>query len=273
MSIAITGASGKLGRLIMKQLKLLVPAEQIIACVRDIEAGKDLAAQGIEVRYCDYDRPDSIEQALAGVSRLLLISSPNPDDIVRLRQHVHVVEVAKKLAVSHVLYTSFAFPENSDIPLTHLHLATEHAIRAAGIPYTFLRNGLYMDFLEALNLKNAIADGAFKVLPGTWRFNAVARDDLAVATAAVLAGEGHHNKTYELVAPVSWTFGEIASILSELSGIPIYLREDDEIRHWIYGFLSKIDTVSTSYDLERLMSLAGRPLTPLKENIRSYLKM
>ncbi len=150
-----------------------------------------------------------------------------------------MIEAAKRAAVSHLLYTGFAFSENSDIPLTHLHLATEHAIRTTGIPHTFLRNGLYMDVLGVLNLKDAISDGTLTVPPGGWTFNAVNRHDLAAATAAVLASESHHNKTYELVAPVSFTFNEVVSALTELAGKSVSLREIDEATHWIYSFLKK----------------------------------
>lgn len=67
--------------------------------------------------------------------------------------------------------------------MTHLHLATEHAIRTTGIPYTFLRSGLYMDFIEALDLHAAMSTGHLRVQPGSWQFNAVTRSDLAAAIA------------------------------------------------------------------------------------------
>lgn len=270
MSIIITGTSGKLGSIIIEQLLRRVPADQIVACVRRLETGKHFEEQGIAVRFCDYDQPDSLEQAFAGASRLLLISSPHHDDTVRIRQHAQVIEAAKKTKVDHFLYTSFAFPENSAIPLSHLHLATEHAIRTTGIPYTLLRNGLYMDFVGTLDLNAAIATGKLNVYPGNWKFNSVTRLDLAAAIAAVLLEHSHENKTYELTAPTAWTFSDLAAALSDLAGKPISLCQDPQIQNWIYGFLSKIDTSSTSDDLEKLL---GHPVTALKESIKPFIAM
>ncbi|MCM3259507.1 NmrA family NAD(P)-binding protein [Paenibacillus lautus] len=268
MSIVITGASGRLGRLIIQELLHHVQPDQIVACVRQMDSAAALEEQGIAVRFCDYDDPASLKEAFAGASRLLFISSPHPDDTVRLRQHAHVVEAAKKANVGHILYTGFAFPEHSDISMTHLHLATEHAIRTTGIPYTFLRSGLYMDFIEALDLHAAMSTGHLRVQPGSWQFNAVTRSDLAAAIAGVLSGEGHSNKTYELVAPSVWTFNDLVSSLSELTGTPISLCLTNEVQHWIFSFLRKIDTSSTSGDLENLL---GRPPASLKASLQSYI--
>ncbi|PCL90494.1 NmrA family NAD(P)-binding protein [Paenibacillus lautus] len=268
MSTIITGASGRLGRLIIQELLHHVQPDQIVACVRQMDSAAALEEQGIAVRFCDYDDPASLKKAFAGASRLLFISSPHPDDTVRLRQHAHVVEAAKKANVSHILYTGFAFPEHSDMSMTHLHLATEHAIRTTGIPYTFLRSGLYMDFIEALDLQAAMSTGNLRVHPGSWQFNAVTRTDLAAAIAGVLSGEGHSNKTYELVAPSVWTFNDLVSALSELTGTPISLCPTNEVQHWIFSFLRKIDTASTSGDLENLIC---RPVTALKESLQTYI--
>ncbi|WP_316245523.1 NAD(P)H-binding protein [Gorillibacterium timonense] len=166
MSITITGANGKLGSLIIQHLLNRIPAERIVACVRHVESGTAYAELGVEVRHCDYDQPDSLEQAFAGASQLLLISSPHPDDTIRMRQHAHAIEAAKKAKVGHLLYTSFAFADKGQVSLTHLHTATEHAIRTTGIAYTFLRSGLYVDFVDALDLNAAIAHGSLTVPPG-----------------------------------------------------------------------------------------------------------
>lgn len=270
MSIVITGASGKLGQLIIRQLLSRVQPEHIVACVRRPESAAAFEAQGVPVRLCDYDRPASLNAAFQGASRLLFISSPHPDDTVRIRQHAHVAEAAKQAGVGHVLYTSFAFADRGDISLTHLHLATEHALRTTGIPYTFLRNALYTDFVGALDLKAALATGRLTVAPGEWMFNAASRSELAAAAAAVLLGDGHENQTYELTASAAWTFEELAAELSALSGKPVTVQPDSDVRHWLYGFLRKIDSSSITGDLERLL---GRPSAPLREALRTLLAL
>lgn len=199
---------------------------------------------------------------------MLLISSSHRDDTIRLRQHAQVIEAAVKAKVEHFMYTSFAFIENGFTSLSRLHLATEHAILASGIPYTFFRNALYTDFVGSLDLNAAIAKGELVIYPGEWKFNSVTRLDLASGIAAVLSEPGHKNKTYELTAPIPWTFAELAAALSVLAGKPIALRQDSRIENWIYGLLSKLDTSSTSADLERLI---GRPVTALKESLKPFV--
>ncbi|OAB38767.1 NAD(P)-dependent oxidoreductase [Paenibacillus macquariensis subsp. defensor] len=268
MSIVITGATGKLGSLIIKQLLQKVSADQIIACVRHPEKADAYLEQGIEVRHCDYDQPESLDQAFAGASKLLLISSSNTDDTIRLRQHAHVLEAAKKSKVEHLLYTSFAFLGVGSISPSHLHLATEHAILTTGIPHTFLRNALYTDFVGVLGMDAAIDTGELSTYPGDWKFNTVTRHDLALGIAAILSEPGHENKSYDLTAPSPWTFNDLAKVLSDLTGKPISLRQDPQIQNWIYGFLGKIDTASTSTDLERLI---GGPITTLEESIKQFI--
>ncbi|SEU25513.1 NAD(P)H dehydrogenase (quinone) [Paenibacillus sp. NFR01] len=271
MSIAITGAGGNLGRLIIKQLLKALPPHEIIACVRHPEAAQDLADQGIAVRLCDYDRSDTLQAAFSGISRLLLISSPHPDDSIRLRQHAHVIEAAKQASVGHLLYTSFAFAENGACPLVHLHLATEHAIMAAGLPYTMLRSGLYTDIAGAFDLSAALASGELRVPPGDWRFNSVSRRDLAAAIAAVLAdADRYRNQRLELTAPQTWRMADLAAALTGLSGNPITVVTDAAVNNWVFGFLQLIDTASTSDDLERLLS---RPPETLLESIRPFVRI
>ncbi|MGO4547763.1 NmrA family NAD(P)-binding protein [Paenibacillus sp. 2TAB23] len=269
MKIAITGANGRLGRFIIDELIRFMPAEHIVACVRQPANAAGYAEKGVHVRYADYDQPASLDQAFSGVTKLLLISSSNQDDAVRLRQHRNVIDAAKKAGVQYLAYTSFAFIGEAAISLTQLHLATELAVIEAGIPYTFLRNALYTDFVIALGLHEAIATGKLRYPPGEWSFNSAVREDLAVAAAAVLTGDGHANKTYELAAPATWTFHELGTVLQELSGKTISLRPDPEVQHWIYPFLRKIDTASTSDDLVHLL---GRPVTPLIESIKPFIQ-
>ncbi|WP_379127194.1 NmrA family NAD(P)-binding protein [Paenibacillus sp. sgz500958] len=269
MSILITGASGKLGKLVIHELKLLAPSQRIVALVRKPgEAADALAAQGIEVRYGDYDLPETLESACAGVTKLLLISSSHSDNDTRIAQHERVISTAIEAGVQHLLYTSFAFPAKGPIPPGHVHLLTEEAIRNSGIPYTILRNSLYTDFVGALNLPKAVESGELVTYPGDWAFNSVIREDLAAATAAVLVSEGHIDKIYELTAPQTWDFEELCSVLSELTGQSIRHRQDEEAKSWLYGFLGSINTSAVSSDLEMLMK---RQVTPLKASIRHFL--
>lgn len=269
MSIVVTGASGKLGHQIIEQLLHQLSPDRIIAGVRRLEAGDSYRAAGIQVRLCDYDQPETIEQALAGASQLLVISSSHSDDTTRLRQHAHIIEAAKKMKVDHLIYTSFAFPEYGSGPPVHLHLATEYAIRASGIAYTFMRNALYTDIIEALDLQTVIAQQHIVCPSGAWAFNTVIRADLAAATANVLAQPSkHRNRIYELTASTSWSFSDLAAALSELVGTPIAVQQDPQLQHWVFNFLSTIDTSSTTTDLEQLL---GRSPTTLRDSLQLFV--
>ncbi|CAH1191419.1 Quinone oxidoreductase 2 [Paenibacillus auburnensis] len=266
MQIMITGATGQLGGLIIKNLLQRIPAGQIIAGVRDPYKTAEMHQLGLETRIVDYDAQDTLDEAFAGVTKLLLISSPHSDDRVRLSQHKRVIDAAQRASVQHILYTSFAFSQKGNID--NVHSLTEKTIVDSGLRYTFLRNALYIDFVNVLGLNEAISSGVLTTNPGNWRFNAVSRSDLALATAAILAEGGQENQSYELTASQTWTFDDLAKALGGLAGKPVIHREDPGIQHWIYKFLSTIDTVSTTTDLERWM---GREVTPLKESIAPFI--
>jgi uncharacterized protein YbjT (DUF2867 family) len=93
-SLAVTGASGQLGRLAVQELLARgVPAPDIVAVVRTEARAADLAGRGVQVRVADYSRPKTLVAALAGVSRLLLISSSAAGE--RLAHHANVIEAAQ----------------------------------------------------------------------------------------------------------------------------------------------------------------------------------
>lgn len=270
MKILITGAAGQLGSQIIEQLRHRIPAGQIVAGVRQVEQAAHLREQGIEVRYVDYDVPESLAEAVRGISRLLLISSPHQDDSVRLTQHKQVIAAVKAGGVKRLLYTGLAFSGWTAGQDTqgNVHALTEQAIIESGLEYTFLRNGLYMDFVGVLGLKEAMSSGELVTVPGAWAFNSVTRADLALAAAVVLGSEASGNQVYELAAPQTWNFADLAAVLTEAGGRTVVHREDAGVQHWIYAFLSRLNTSSTSRDLEQLM---GRPVTPLKDSILPFL--
>lgn len=287
MSIYVTGATGELGSLVIAHLLKKMPASRMTAIVRNVEKASFLAGQGIEIRYGDYSDPASLAKAFAGASRLLFVSSPDSDDTNRIVQHANVVKAAKEAGVGHIAYTSFAFAEQSVIPLAHVHLATEHAIRTTGIPYTFLRNSLYTEVFVNPALHASVEHGAVVTNTGNGTLNTATRNDLAAAAAEVLAGEGHENKTYTLVSDQTWSFDELAQIMSEITGKPIahhavsfaeqksMLIRDPGLPEPVAGMIAGIyqavaegETSKTSGDLR---SLIGTP-APLKDTVKQVLQ-
>ncbi|MGG1518858.1 SDR family oxidoreductase [Paenibacillus oryzisoli] len=217
MKILITGATGQLGNLVVRHLLQKVPGHQLIAIVRNLEKASALAELGIEVRQADYNDPQSLHDAFTPGAKLLFISSSEMDDAIRIVQHDNVIKAAQDRNIQHIAYTSFAFAE--DNPFARVHLATETAIRTAEIPYTFLRNGGYVEFfVNAPSLQTYLKTGAIMTNAHKGKVNAVSRHDLALAAATVLTEDGHENKTYTLVSNAPWSFENLAATLSEVSG-------------------------------------------------------
>jgi NAD(P)H dehydrogenase (quinone) len=283
--IAVTAATGQLGRLVIADLlERGVPAAEIVAGVRDPAKAADLAALGVRVRVADYDRPDTLGPAFAGVDRLLLISGSVVGE--RERQHRNAVDAAVGARVDLLAYTSIVYADTSGIPLAAEHKATEEYIRARGLPYVFLRNTWYVENYTA-NLGPALEHGAIRGSAGEGRVAAVPRADFAAAAAVVLTTDGHQNKVYELGGDHGFTLAELAAEVSRQSGRQVVYQDlaPDEYAQALLavglpeGFakalaagdlgLARGELDVTSGDLSRLI---GRPTTTLAEAVAAGLK-
>ena len=219
MTIVVTGASGQLGHLVVQDLlDRGVAAGQIVAAVRTPEKAADLAARGVQVREADYDRPETLAAAFAGADKVLLISGSEPGR--RVPQHRAAVDAAKEAGAGHLAYTSILGADTTPLGLASEHKATEELIRASGIPFTFLRNGWYTENYTAA-ITQAAAAGTLTGSAGDGRVSAAARADYAAAAAAVLAGEGHEGKVYELGGAPAWTYSELAAEIARAAGTPV----------------------------------------------------
>jgi NAD(P)H dehydrogenase (quinone) len=221
--IAVTGAAGRLGRLTVGALLARgIPAGEVVAVVRDPAAAADLAAAGVRVRRGDYDRPHTLPAALAGVDRLLLVSSPALDG--RVRQHRAVVEAAAAAGVGLLAYTSIPRADTARTRLAAEHRATERLIQAAGLPFAFLRNSWYVESYTD-RVARFLASGAIVGAAGEGRVSAATRADLAAAAAAVLTGSGPGNTGYELGGDESFSLAELAAAICARSGRPVAYRD------------------------------------------------
>ncbi|TIW03011.1 MAG: SDR family oxidoreductase [Mesorhizobium sp.] len=222
---AVTGATGQLGRLVIGALLKTVPADRIVAAVRDPAKASDLAECGVIVREADYRRPDKLRSALAGVEKLLLISSTEVKG--RLPRHRAVIDVARAAGVSLIAYTSMLHADTSPAMLAIEHRQTEEVIAASGLPAVILRNGWYTEN-HLMALPAALEHGAFVGAAKDGRFSSAARRDYAEAAAAVLATDGHAGKTYELAADQAFTLAELAMAVSRQSGKTIVYNDLSE---------------------------------------------
>jgi NAD(P)H dehydrogenase (quinone) len=213
--IVVTGATGKLGSLVVNALLEKVAAKDIAVAVRNPQKAAALAARGVEVRLADYGKPETLTAALEGADKVLLISSSEVGQ--RAAQHQAVIEAAVKAGAKLIAYTSILHADTSKLALAVEHKATEAALRASGVPYAILRNGWYAENYTD-NLAPALAHGALVGSAGQGRIAAATRADFAAAAVEVLTGTGHENKTYELAGDVPFTMSELAAELSKQSG-------------------------------------------------------
>lgn len=278
---AITGASGHLGRLAVEELLTRgVPAGDVVAVVRTPSKATDLAARGVQVREGDYSRPETLTAALTGVDRLLLVSSSEPGQ--RVAQHTNVIQAAAAAEVSRVAYTSMLNADASTNPLVGEHQDTEQALRAAGVPFTLLRPGWYIEnYTEQLG--QYLQRGEIVGAAGSGQISAATRQDYAAAAAASLLDDQDGNRTYELGGP-AFDLTQLAQVISEVTGTPVTYR-DLSVEEYVAslqqtgldeataGFVAALDTSIAHGDLhtnsQDLAELLGRPTTSLTDAVRA----
>jgi NAD(P)H dehydrogenase (quinone) len=282
--IAITGAAGKLGQLVLKGLLQQVPANQIVATVRSLEKADDLRALGVQVREADYDRPEMLLEAFRGVDKLLLVSAVVPGQ--RFGQHKAVINAAKQAGVKLVAYTSMLRAGTSELLLAEEHKKTEEYLKDSGLEFVLLRNGSYLEN-DTGSLTVALAQGALIGSSGQGRFASASRADYADAAVAVLTQPGHTNKTYELAGDQSFSMPELAQEVSKQAGKTVVYNDlpSAEFEAVLQSFglpqmfvdaivdasvkAPKGELNSSSQDLSRLI---GRKTTSVAEAVTTALQ-
>lgn len=282
--IVVTGASGQLGQLVVKELLATLPASQIVAAVRQPERAAALAALGVQVRAADYTRPATLDAAFQGAEKVLLISSSEVGQ--RFPQHRNVIEAAKRAGVSLLAYTSILRADSSGLGLAAEHLATEKLLAESGLPHVLLRNSWYTENYLA-SIPPALQHGAFIGSAGEGRIASAARADYAAAAAAVLTRPDQAGKVYELAGDTSYTLAEFAAELSRQAGknVPYVNLPEAEFRAALLGaglpeplaaLLADSDAWAAKGALfddgRQLSRLIGRPTTPLAAMIEASLR-
>jgi NAD(P)H dehydrogenase (quinone) len=282
MTIAVTGATGYLGRLVIDKLKAKVSADNIIALARTPARAAGL---GVAVREADYDRPETLDPALAGVDTLLLVASTEFGQR-RVAQHRNVIAAAKRAGVQRIAYTSVLRADTSPLSVAEDHRTTEADLKASGMAFTFLRNGWYTENYTG-QLPGVMAGGAFLGSAGDGKISAAVRADFADAAVAVLIGEGHAGKTYELGGDDAFTMSELAAEVSRQTGKTILYRDlpaaeyaaalagfglpAEEARR-IAGYDVDIRQGALFDDSRQLSALIGHPTIPLSVAVADALR-
>ena len=282
--IAVTGATGQLGRLVIASLLKRVPASQIIAAVRSPSKAADLAALGVQVREADYGKPATLAKAFAGATRLLLISLPSVDN--RVVDHKAVIDAAKNAGVQLLAYTSVLRADTSTLLVAPDHLATEQYLAASGIAWVFLRHPSYIENYTA-SLGSALEHGVIAGSAAGGRNSAATRADLADAAAVVLTTAGRAGKIYELGGDVAFTMTEFATEVSKQSGKKVIYNDlpqqayqamlesvglPAKLAHLIADSDTKAASHGELYTASRDLSrLIGRPTTTLAAAVAAAL--
>lgn len=272
MTIAITGATGQLGRLVIETLKTKIAPDGIVALARNTDKAADLEGPA---RVFDYDAPETLAPALDGIDTLLLISGS--DIGRRVPQHAAVIKAAKSAGVQHIVYTSLLNAPTSALVLAPEHVETEKLLAASGIEHTLLRNGWYTENYT-MGLPAALEHNALIGAAKDGRISSATRQDYAEAAAAVLMDAGLRGKTYELSGDNSFTLSDLAATLSVQAGKDIPYVDMPEADYAaaltdaglpaeLAGFLAHCDVEASKGVLfdegTQLSTLIGRPTTPL----------
>ncbi|CAN7596172.1 SDR family oxidoreductase [Peribacillus frigoritolerans] len=284
MKILVTGATGKLGTKVVETLLKTVPANQLAVSVRSPEKAEELRTRGVDVRQGDFDRPETLDTAFAGIDRLLIISADG-DNETRIRQHSNAVVAAERAGVKFIAYTSLANAKESKNFLAPTHQATEESILKTGIPYSFLRNNWYLEN-EISSIQGVQAGAPWVTSAGNGKVGWALQQDYAEAAASVLSGNGHENTIYELSGKLL-TQEELASAVGNVLGKEVPVQQVDDATYadimknvglpdFLIPMLVDIQkgvregTLEVeSNDFEKLL---GRSATPISEGLTQIIK-
>lgn len=276
----VTGGSGALGRLAVRELLARgVAAHEVVALARTPSKAADLSALGVQVRAADYGDLRAQTAALAGVDRLLLVSSSEAGR--RVVHHANVIEAAEKTGVSRIVYTSMLNVDDSTNPLAGEHRDTEAILRAAAVPFVSLRNGWYTENYTD-QLGSYLERGEIVGATGTGAISAATRQDYAEAAVVILSQDSDSARPYELGGP-AFTLAELAQVVHEVTGTPVAYRDlpAGEYAAALQGtgigedtarFVAALDASIAHGDLrtdsQDLAHVLGRPPTSLADAVQ-----
>ncbi|EKM0527848.1 SDR family oxidoreductase [Cronobacter turicensis] len=282
--IAITGATGHLGQRVIDTLLNTVAAQEIVAIVRNPAKAAALSAKGVQVRAADYGDVAALTAALAGVEKLLLISSSEVGQ--RAPQHRNVIDAAKTAGVKLIAYTSLLHADRSPLGLADEHVATEKMLAEAGIPYVLLRNGWYTENYLA-SVPPALEHGVFIGSAGDGKIASASRQDYAEAAANVLTLDNQAGRVYELAGDNAWTLRDLTALLTKETGKTVAYQNLSEadfaaalagagLPEGFAKLLADSDIGASKGglfdDSRQLSALIGRPTTSLETSLRESLK-
>jgi NAD(P)H dehydrogenase (quinone) len=283
MQILITGATGHLGSAVIEQLSKTKASNQIAIITRKEEKRIEFETKGFTAFLGSYDNVVSLEKAMNGVDTVLLISSGDQGD--RMQEHKNVIDTAKKMGVKHIAYTSRCLRDRTTLAnkLMIEHFETEDYIIASGMQYTFFRNILYMDAIPQFIGGNIALERGIFLPAGNGKVAFALRSEMGEAMANVLLKKELGNKIYNFTGDNVYSFNDIATTLTELTGKEVkYADVDatafagmmkqrnlpDAVIQKIVDFITDIKHNQEADIYKDLENLLGRKPTGLKEGLK-----
>lgn len=279
-TIAVTGATGQLGRLVIDGLIDRVPNDRIVAVARDEHRATGLS---VPTRIAAYEDLDALTAAFDGVDVLVFVSGNVPG--IRVPQHTNVVHAAQQAGVGRVVYTSAPHADDTTLIVAPEHRATEELLRGSGLTWTFLRNNWYSENFAGL-LHEAATTGAVVSAAGDGRVASASRPDFAAAAVTVATSTGHDHAVYELGGDTAWNFTEFTRVAGQALGRPLSYRPitsteldaeltragvDGRARGFRIGMDVNFAEGTLSEVNGQLSRLIGRPTTPLLTTLQSLV--
>lgn len=282
--IAVTGANGQLGQLVIKHLLTKTDASNIAALVRNPEQVDELNKLGVNVRKADYNEAETLNTALEGVETLLLISSSAVGS--RVPQHQAVINAAEKQGIKHLVYTSILRADINPMQLAKEHKETEKLLSESSLQTVILRNGWYTENYTQ-GMPAILENNAVVGVSVNGKIHSATRDDYAEAAANVLVNaQAHIGNVYELAGDNGFTLTEFAQEVAKQTNkdIAYHAMPEQEYKNLLVnvglpegfaGALADSDSQTEKGWLQdkskTLSKLLGRPTTSLEKAVASVL--
>jgi NAD(P)H dehydrogenase (quinone) len=225
--IIITGASGQYGRLATDKLIAQGRAADLILITRSPAKLVARTAQGCDVRFGDFDKPETLVAAVHGGDKMLLISGTRVG--ARVVQHKAAIDAAAAAGVRHIVYTSFVNIDAANPAIVTIdHRETEALITASGMAWTMLRDAHYADAMILNAGPGFVASGIWQTSSNGAKEAMVWREDCVNCAVAVLTTDGHEHKAYPITGPNRENFAEVVAMMNESVGCAIKLVETSD---------------------------------------------
>jgi NAD(P)H dehydrogenase (quinone) len=282
MKISVSGASGHLGKAVVSELMQRADGHEVVGISRTPETVTG-AAKG---RFGDYNRPESLVEAYAGLDRLLIITTVDPEPGKRGTQIVAAIDAAVKAGVKHIVLMSAVGTRQEEEPARDAsYWRGEKHLIATAPAWTILRMNFYAEAFVQL-AQAALGEGMLIGLAEN-RAAFVARSDVAAAAAGILIGDGHAGAIYNATGPERLSGAERTALIAEITGRPIVFRviTEEQLRAGLTkaglpaGAINTVVSIQASFaagafdiltgDVERL---GGRPPKPLRDVLAGALK-